>query len=113
MRKGVKAAVVGGVFAVMVGGAGYGTFNFVSALNGDGGTAAAGESEPLRTGPPTDAEVRETVRQFFAAREQGPGEKAASGRRGGGPDRGGRPACGWLTSPAQAGTLGWCRRWGL
>ncbi|MFI9614912.1 penicillin-binding transpeptidase domain-containing protein [Streptomyces sp. NPDC052023] len=78
MRKGVKAAVVGSVFAVMVGGAGYGAFNFVSAVNGDGGTAAAGENEPLRSGPPTDAEVRETARQFFAAWERGQGVKAAS-----------------------------------
>lgn len=39
MGKGVKAAVIGSVFAVMVGGAGYGAFNIVSALNGDGGPA--------------------------------------------------------------------------
>ncbi|WP_171108226.1 MULTISPECIES: penicillin-binding transpeptidase domain-containing protein [unclassified Streptomyces] len=78
MRKGVKAAAVGSVFAVMVGGAGYGAYNFVSALNGDGGTAAASEPEPVRTGPPSSAEVQEASRQFFAAWEQGQGAKAAS-----------------------------------
>ncbi|GGT26542.1 penicillin-binding transpeptidase domain-containing protein [Streptomyces chromofuscus] len=78
MRKGVKAAVVGSVFAVMVGGAGYGAFNFVSALSGDGGTAAAGEPEPVRTGPPSSAEVEETTRQFFAAWQRGRGTEAAS-----------------------------------
>lgn len=39
MRKGAKAAIVGSVFAVMVGGAGYGAFNIVNALNGGGGEA--------------------------------------------------------------------------
>lgn len=37
MGKGVKAAVIGGVFAVMMGGAGYGAHNIVSAVSGDGG----------------------------------------------------------------------------
>jgi len=37
MGKGVKVAVVGGVFAVMVGGAGYGAYNIVSAIGGGGG----------------------------------------------------------------------------
>ncbi|MBV7700879.1 penicillin-binding transpeptidase domain-containing protein [Streptomyces sp. TRM70350] len=78
MRKGVKAAVVGSVFAVMVGGAGYGAYDFVSALNGHGGTAAASEPEPVRTGPPSGAEVQETSRAFFAAWEQGQGAEAAS-----------------------------------
>ncbi|MEV7992553.1 penicillin-binding transpeptidase domain-containing protein [Streptomyces sp. NPDC086077] len=78
MRKGVKAAVVGSVFTVMVAGAGYGAFNFVSALNDDGGTAPAGQNKPLRSGPPSSAEVQETSREFFAAWEQGQGARAAS-----------------------------------
>ncbi len=43
VRKGAKAAVIGSVFAVMVGGAGYGAFNVMSALSGSegGGSAAA------------------------------------------------------------------------
>ncbi|MBZ9640924.1 penicillin-binding transpeptidase domain-containing protein [Streptomyces sp. PSKA30] len=77
MRKGVKAAVVGSVFAVMVGGAGYGAFNLVSALNGDGSAGSAGE-EAVKTGPPSSAEVEETTRAFFAAWEKAQGVKAAS-----------------------------------
>ena len=36
MAKVVKVAVVSTVFAVMVGGAGYGAYNFVSAMSDDG-----------------------------------------------------------------------------
>ncbi|AWW39136.1 penicillin-binding transpeptidase domain-containing protein [Streptomyces cadmiisoli] len=74
MRKGVKAAVVGSVFAVMVGGAGYGAYNIASALNGGSGSG----SEAARTGPPSGSEVEETSRAFFAAWEKAQGAKAAS-----------------------------------
>ncbi|MGW4910213.1 penicillin-binding transpeptidase domain-containing protein [Streptomyces sp. NPDC004270] len=73
MRKGVKAAIVGGVCTVMVGGAGYGAYNVLSALRGDdGGTAA------VRTGPPTTDEIKDTTRKFFAAWEKGESVTAAS-----------------------------------
>ncbi|WP_086754148.1 penicillin-binding transpeptidase domain-containing protein, partial [Streptomyces scabiei] len=72
MRKGVKVAIVGGVFAAMVGGAGYGGYNFVTALNGDGGSAEK------RTGPPSTDEVRETTEKFFAAWEKGDSATASS-----------------------------------
>ncbi|MEV3968228.1 penicillin-binding transpeptidase domain-containing protein [Streptomyces sp. NPDC050698] len=74
MGKGVKAAVIGGVFAVMVGGAGYGAFNIVSALNGDGGSGVAAK----KTGPPGKDEVEETTARFFAAWEKGEAARAAS-----------------------------------
>ncbi|MFH8936794.1 penicillin-binding transpeptidase domain-containing protein [Streptomyces griseosporeus] len=77
MRKGVKAAIVGSVFAVMVGGAGYGAYNVVSALNGDGGSGASGPA-PVRTGPPSGDEVRETSTAFFAAWAKGQAAQAAS-----------------------------------
>ncbi|GGZ71852.1 penicillin-binding transpeptidase domain-containing protein [Streptomyces bluensis] len=77
MRKGAKAAVVGGVFAVMVGGAGYGAYNFVTALSGDGGSGSAG-TPVVRTGPPSRDEVQETTRKFFAAWEKGQAAEAAS-----------------------------------
>ncbi|MEV5317172.1 penicillin-binding transpeptidase domain-containing protein [Streptomyces sp. NPDC052687] len=76
MRKGVKGAVIGSVFAVMVGGAGYGAFNIVSALNGDGG--GGGGTETVKTGPPGEDEVARTTREFFAAWEKGQGPAAAS-----------------------------------
>ncbi|MFI8088556.1 penicillin-binding transpeptidase domain-containing protein [Streptomyces sp. NPDC086080] len=75
MGKGVKAAVIGGVFAVMVGGAGYGAYNIVSAVNGDGG---GGSSETKKSGPPDEDEVRKTTEAFFEAWEKGQAEQAAS-----------------------------------
>ncbi|MFF4270877.1 penicillin-binding transpeptidase domain-containing protein [Streptomyces sp. NPDC001536] len=74
MGKGVKTAVIGSVFAVMVGGAGYGAFNIVSALNGDGGS---GGSE-VKSGPPSGDEVKETSEKFFAAWEKGAAASAAA-----------------------------------
>jgi hypothetical protein len=76
MRKGAKAAVVGGVFAVLVGGAGYGTYNFVSALNGS--ATVGGGPAPVRTGPPSRDEVEETSAKFFAAWEKNEAATAAS-----------------------------------
>lgn len=76
MGKGVKIAVVGGVCAVMVGGAGYGLHTIASALNGDGGTAS-GSTEAARTGPPSAGEVAETSKAFFAAWEKGDAPAAA------------------------------------
>ncbi|AVH58215.1 MULTISPECIES: penicillin-binding transpeptidase domain-containing protein [Streptomyces] len=77
MRKGAKAAVVGGVFAVMVGGAGYGAYNVVSAVSGGGGSGAGGPAA-AETGPPSGAEVKETSGKFFAAWEKGDAAEAAS-----------------------------------
>ncbi|MET8855426.1 penicillin-binding transpeptidase domain-containing protein [Streptomyces sp. NPDC004579] len=77
MRKGARAAVIGGVFAVMVGGAGYGAYNVVTAISGDGGTGADGPAA-VKTGPPSGAEVKETSRAFFAAWEKGDASKAAA-----------------------------------
>ncbi|GHB05771.1 penicillin-binding protein [Streptomyces thermoviolaceus subsp. thermoviolaceus] len=75
MRKGVKAAVVGGVVVVLLGGAGYGAYSVVSALNG---SVVAGGASPVRTGPPDADEVQETTRKFFAAWEKGDARTAAS-----------------------------------
>jgi hypothetical protein len=77
MAKGVKVAVIGSVFAVMVGGAGYGAYNIVSALNEDGGSGASGPA-PVRTGPPSGAEIKETSAKFFAAWEKGRAATAAT-----------------------------------
>ncbi|MFF0301719.1 penicillin-binding transpeptidase domain-containing protein [Streptomyces sp. NPDC004562] len=74
MAKGVKVAVVGGVFALMVGGAGYGAYNIVSALDGGGATGAGGAA---RSGPPDADEVAETTEAFFGAWEKGRVEQAA------------------------------------
>ncbi|QNP72185.1 penicillin-binding protein [Streptomyces roseirectus] len=74
MAKGVKVAVVGSVFAVMVGGAGYGAYNLLSAVSG--GSEAKGPVA-VKTGPPDGGEVKETARAFFAAWEKGEASVAA------------------------------------
>ncbi|MEU0739059.1 penicillin-binding transpeptidase domain-containing protein [Streptomyces sp. NPDC006134] len=74
MGKGVKVAVVGGVLAVMVGGAGYGAFNLVSAMT----DISSNEPAKVRTGPPDADEVKETAAKFFAAWERGEAITAAS-----------------------------------
>ena len=75
MAKGVKVAVVSTVFAVMVGGAGYGAYNFVSALSDDG---SGGVGDAKRSGPPTADEIAKTSKDFFAAWEKGDAASAAA-----------------------------------
>ncbi|MEU0204824.1 penicillin-binding transpeptidase domain-containing protein [Streptomyces canus] len=75
MAKGVKVAVVGTVFAVMVGGAGYGAYNFVSAMSDDG---SGGVGDAKRSGPPTADEIAKTSKDFFAAWEKGDAASAAA-----------------------------------
>ncbi|MFE6619515.1 penicillin-binding transpeptidase domain-containing protein [Streptomyces sp. NPDC057740] len=77
MSKGVRNAVIGGVFALMVGGAGYGAYNIMSALNGGGATGQGGPA-PVRSGPPSAEEVEETTAKFFAAWEKGESAQAAA-----------------------------------
>ncbi|MEU8973149.1 penicillin-binding transpeptidase domain-containing protein [Streptomyces monashensis] len=75
MRNGVKGAVIGTVCVVMLGGAGYGAYNALSALSGDGVTSGhAG----VKTGPPAGSEVTEAAKGFFAAWEKGDAATAAS-----------------------------------
>ncbi|WP_329228538.1 penicillin-binding transpeptidase domain-containing protein [Streptomyces canus] len=75
MAKGVKVAVVSTVFAVMVGGAGYGAYNFVSALSDDG---SGGVGDAKRSGPPTADEIAKTSKDFFAAWEKGDAASASA-----------------------------------
>jgi hypothetical protein len=77
MRKGAKAAIVGGVFAVMVGGAGYGAYNVLTALNGSSSSSGGGPA-PVKTGPPSASEVKEASEKFLAAWEKGDAATAAS-----------------------------------
>ncbi|MFI8203932.1 penicillin-binding transpeptidase domain-containing protein [Streptomyces sp. NPDC085937] len=78
MGKGVKVAVVGGIFAVMVGGAGYGAYNIVSAIGGGGGGGGSSAADTPKSGPPDKDEVRETTEAFFGAWEKGQATEAAS-----------------------------------
>ncbi|MFD7294778.1 penicillin-binding transpeptidase domain-containing protein [Streptomyces sp. NPDC059897] len=65
MRKGVKISIVGGVFTVMVGGAGYAGYNLVTAVTG--GNTVASQGSEHKSGPPSGDEVKETSEQFLAA----------------------------------------------
>ncbi|MEU9140548.1 penicillin-binding transpeptidase domain-containing protein [Streptomyces sp. NPDC048404] len=77
MRKGARAAVIGSVFAVMVGGAGYGAYNVVTSISGGGSTGGGGPAA-VKTGPPSGAEVKEASRAFLAAWEKGDAAEAAA-----------------------------------
>ncbi|MFJ6571926.1 penicillin-binding transpeptidase domain-containing protein [Streptomyces sp. NPDC091292] len=74
MRNGAKVALVGGVFAVMVAGAGYGAYYFVDGVAGD---SSASDEAPKRTGPPTADEVSAVTKAFFTAWEKGDPTAAA------------------------------------
>ncbi|MGV9244522.1 penicillin-binding transpeptidase domain-containing protein [Streptomyces sp. NPDC003710] len=77
MRKGARAAIVGGVFVVMLGGAGYGAYNVLSALHGSSGSGG-GAPAAVKTGPPSADEVKEASAKFLAAWAKGDASTAAS-----------------------------------
>ncbi|MFE9857926.1 penicillin-binding transpeptidase domain-containing protein [Streptomyces sp. NPDC005780] len=80
MRSGVKVAVVGGVFAVVVGGVGYGAYNVLDGLGDSGvggGTDAKATSSEVKTGPVTEDEIAETSKAFLAAWAKGEATVAA------------------------------------
>ncbi|MEU6993223.1 penicillin-binding transpeptidase domain-containing protein [Streptomyces sp. NPDC046465] len=77
MRSGVKVALVGGVFAVVVGGAGYGAYNVVNGVNGGNRSPGPGGGE-VKTGPLASGEVRDAAREFLTAWASGDIDGAAS-----------------------------------
>ncbi|MET7643980.1 penicillin-binding transpeptidase domain-containing protein [Streptomyces sp. NPDC005426] len=80
MRSGVKVAVVGGVFAVVVGGVGYGAYNVLDGLGDSGvggGTDSKATSSEVRTGPVTEDEIADTSEKFLAAWAKGDAAAAA------------------------------------
>ncbi|GGY60679.1 penicillin-binding transpeptidase domain-containing protein [Streptomyces omiyaensis] len=74
MRSGAKVAVVGGVFAVVAGGVGYGGYNLWNGVTG--GSEDVGTRSAPRTGPVTAEEVTATARDFLAAWAAGEAERA-------------------------------------
>ncbi|AXE78395.1 penicillin-binding transpeptidase domain-containing protein [Streptomyces atratus] len=68
MRSGAKVAMVGGVFAVVVGGVGYGAYNVLNGLSGGGdGTDSKSTSAEVKTGPVTKAEIDDASKKFLNA----------------------------------------------
>ncbi|MGX2995217.1 penicillin-binding transpeptidase domain-containing protein [Streptomyces sp. JNUCC 64] len=72
MRNGAKTAIVGGVFAAMLGGAAYGGYTLI------GGLGLGADEERLPKGPPTAAEVDSVTKRFFAAWQKGDTGAAAA-----------------------------------
>ncbi|MEU1790469.1 penicillin-binding transpeptidase domain-containing protein [Streptomyces sparsogenes] len=82
MRSGARAAVIGAVFAAMVGVAGCGGGQDGSTGSKDGAGAGSGDDKPVvkkvKTGPPSATEVKATARDFLAAWSAGEAGKAAA-----------------------------------
>ncbi|MEU0804610.1 penicillin-binding transpeptidase domain-containing protein [Streptomyces sp. NPDC005970] len=82
MRSGARAAVIGAVFAAMVGVAGCGSGESGSTGSKEGADTGAGDEKPVvkkvKTGPPSAAEVKTTAEDFLAAWSAGQTAKAAA-----------------------------------
>ncbi|MEV6245814.1 penicillin-binding transpeptidase domain-containing protein [Streptomyces sp. NPDC051742] len=77
MRSGAKVAIVGGVFAVVAGGVGYGGYNLWNGITGGGDSSVnTASNDAPKTGPVTAEEVTTTARDFLAAWAAGEPEKA-------------------------------------
>ncbi|MFJ5937825.1 penicillin-binding transpeptidase domain-containing protein [Streptomyces sp. NPDC093071] len=79
MRSGAKVAIVGGVFAVVAGGVGYGGYNLWNGVTGGDSTVnTRSEAVPeRRSGPVTPEETTATAKDFLAAWAAGESDKAA------------------------------------
>ncbi|MGA5871201.1 penicillin-binding transpeptidase domain-containing protein [Streptomyces cinereoruber] len=79
MRSGAKVAIVGGVFAVVAGGVGYGGYNLWNGVTGGDSTVSTrNEAAPeKRSGPVTAEETTATSKEFLAAWAAGESDKAA------------------------------------
>ncbi|WP_371636253.1 penicillin-binding transpeptidase domain-containing protein [Streptomyces zaomyceticus] len=76
MRSGAKVAIVGGVFAVVASGVGYGGYNLWNGVMGGEKSPESKNAASPRTGPVTDEEITTTARDFLAAWAAGEPEKA-------------------------------------
>jgi hypothetical protein len=77
MRRGVKAGLVGGVLAALLGALGYGAFNVFNGITGTDAVATSSHHTAVPSGPPSADEIRETAQKFFAAWEKGDAKGAA------------------------------------
>ncbi|MER5962030.1 penicillin-binding transpeptidase domain-containing protein [Streptomyces sp. NPDC002057] len=77
MRSGAKVAIVGGVFAVVAGGVGYGGYNLWNGVTGGEKTVDSRSGDAPRSGPVTAEEITATSRDFLAAWAAGESDRAA------------------------------------
>ncbi|MFE0703187.1 penicillin-binding transpeptidase domain-containing protein [Streptomyces sp. NPDC058872] len=77
MRSGTKVAIVGGVFAVVASGVGYGGYNLWNGITGGDSSIGTRAGDAPRTGPVTADEITATAKDFLAAWAAGEPERAA------------------------------------
>ncbi|MEU6068509.1 penicillin-binding transpeptidase domain-containing protein [Streptomyces sp. NPDC047082] len=70
-RRTTRPAVVGGMIAAALGGAGLGVYLLYGGAAAEGRAAATGDHKTVRTGPPSATEVRTTAERFLTAWQQG------------------------------------------
>ncbi|MET9445612.1 penicillin-binding transpeptidase domain-containing protein [Streptomyces cinerochromogenes] len=70
-RRKTRPAVLGGMIAVVVGGAGFGVYALYGGAAADERTGATADHKTVRTGPLTAAEVRTASTRFLTAWQQG------------------------------------------
>ncbi|MEU7056818.1 penicillin-binding transpeptidase domain-containing protein [Streptomyces sp. NPDC046197] len=84
-RRKTRPAVIGGVIAVVVGGAGLGAYAFYGGSAGDDHAhtvSSAGDHKAVKTGPLSATEVRTTAERFLTAWGQGRTSAAAAATNG-------------------------------
>ncbi|MDJ0341385.1 penicillin-binding transpeptidase domain-containing protein [Streptomyces sp. H10-C2] len=77
MQRGAKLGIVGGVFAGILGIAGYGVYNVLDGLNSDTASASSPAGSAKNTSPPGAKEITDTAADFLAAWSSGDTAKAA------------------------------------
>ncbi|MFI5685980.1 penicillin-binding transpeptidase domain-containing protein [Streptomyces sp. NPDC051636] len=85
-RRKTSPAVLGGMIAVVVGGAGFGAYALygggAAADDGTRSASAASDHKPVKTGPVSATEVRTTAERFLTAWQQGKITQAAAATDG-------------------------------
>ncbi|MEU0969818.1 penicillin-binding transpeptidase domain-containing protein [Streptomyces sp. NPDC005917] len=77
-RRNNRPAVIGGLIAVVVVGAGFGVYALYGGGAADAASTKAADSKPVKTGPLSATEVQTTARTFLAAWQQGKVAQAAA-----------------------------------
>ncbi|MER6535701.1 penicillin-binding transpeptidase domain-containing protein [Streptomyces sp900105755] len=77
-RRKHRPAVIGGVIAVVVGGAGFGLYALYDGGSADASTARTADHKAVKTGPLSATEVQTTARTFLSSWQQGKVTQAAA-----------------------------------
>ncbi|MER7179390.1 penicillin-binding transpeptidase domain-containing protein [Streptomyces hyaluromycini] len=77
-RRKKRPAVIGGMIAVVVGGAGFGLYALYGGGAADAASTKTADHKPVKTGPLSATEVRTTARTFLSSWQQGKVTQAAA-----------------------------------